>query len=268
MFKEFSLEGNVAIVTGAGTGLGRAIAFAMAEAGADLVCVGRTVPSIEETAKSIRELGRRALSISADVTKADQVEAMVQAALHEFGQLNVLVNNAGALIAKPLVSLPTQGPLGAFGAVNSSTTENEWRSVVDANLTGPFLCCRAVGPHMLEQRSGKIINISSLAAAKGIPNILSYTSSKAALVNLTRSLAREWAPYNINVNAIGPSNFPTSMNAPLRADEQALQNTLSRIPLGRFGDLRHLGLLAVYLASEASSYMTGQCIYLDGGSLA
>ena len=268
MFKEFSLEGKVSIVTGAGTGLGRAIALAMSEAGADLVCVGRTATSIEETAKSIRDLGGRALPIPTDVTKADQVEAMVQTTLKEFGRVDVLVNNAGALIRKPLTPLPEPVNLNAYGATNEETTKEEWHTILDTNLTGPFLCCRAVGPHMLERRSGKIINISSVAAAKGSAYFIIYAASKAGLDNFTRSLAREWAPYNINVNAIGPGSFPTPMNTSELANEQILDRVLSQVPFQRLGELRELGLLAVYLASEVSNYMTGQSIYLDGGALA
>ena len=270
VLKEFSLVGKVVIVTGAGRGLGRVIALTMAEAGADMVCAGKTSASLEATAREVQELGRAALAIPTDVTKADQVDAMVQTTLDTFGHIDVLVNNAGLLIAKPVVPLPdvASGRLPRFGSINEAITEEEWRSVVDANLLGPFLCCQAVGPHMLERRSGKVINVISVAAGKGYPYIVSYGASKAALANFTRSLALEWAPYNININAIGPANFPTSMNAPLHHEGTALEQTLSRIPLGRLGDLRHMGLLAVYLACEASSYMTGQSIYLDGGVLA
>ena len=162
---------------------------------------------------------------------------MVRSALDAFGQIDVLVNNAGSLIAKPVVSLPdlTGGRLPGFDFVNEAITAEEWRSVVDANLLGPFLCCQAVGPHMLERRSGKVVNVTSVAAGRGYPYIASYGASKAALANFTRSLALEWAPYNININAIGPANFPTRMNAPLHQEEGALEQTLSRIPLGRPG---------------------------------
>ena len=269
VMKEFSLDGKVAIVTGAGRGLGRVIALTMAEAGADIVCAGRTFAPLEATVRDVQGLGRTAQAVLTDVTRADQVEAMVRSALDAFGQIDVLVNNAGFLIAKPVVSLPdlTGGRLPGFGFVNEAITAEEWRSVVDANLLGPFLCCQAVGPHMLERRSGKVVNVTSVAAGRGYPYIASYGASKAALANFTRSLALEWAPYNININAIGPANFPTRMNAPLHQEEGALEQTLSRIPLGRLGDLRHVGLLAVYLACEASSYMTGQSIYIDGGVL-
>ncbi len=270
VLREFSLDGKVVIVTGAGRGLGRVIALTMAEAGADIVCAGRTPASLEAIAREVQELGRTAQVVLTDVTRADQVEAMVETALGTFGQIDVLVNNAGLLIAKPIVPLPdlNSGRLSGFGSVNEAITEEEWRSVVDTNLLGPFLCRQAVGPHMLERRSGKVVNVISVAAGKGYPSIVSYGATKAALANFTRSLALEWAPYNININAIGPANFPTRMNAPIHQEGGALEQTLSGIPLGRLGDLRHVGLLAVYLACEASSYMTGQSIYLDGGVLA
>ena len=270
VLKEFSLDGKVVIVTGAGRGLGRVIALTMAEAGPTSYARERRRRLLKRLPGRFRSWAARHRPFSQMSPRADQVEVMVQTALDTFGQIDVLVNNAGSLIAKPVVPLPdlTSGRLSRFGSVNEAVTEEEWRSVVDANLLGPFLCCQAVGPHMLERRSGKVVNVTSVAAGKGYPYIVSYGASKAALANFTRSLALEWAPYNININAIGPANSPTRMNAPLHQEGRVLEQTLSRIPLGRLGDLRHVGLLAVYLACEACSYMTGQSIYLDGGVLA
>jgi len=270
VIKEYSLEGKVALVTGAGRGIGRAISVVFAECGASLVCVSRTVEQIEETAHEIQKLGCRALAVPADVTSSDQVEAMVKKALSEFGTIDILVNNAGANVPKPIVPLPDFKILNweAVPNYDSPMSDDEWHRVLDTNLTGAFYCCRAVGPHMIERRQGKVINITSAQAQKGDVVALPYNVSKAGLVMLTRSLAVEWARYNIKVNAIGPGFLHTTLSHRRFSDEKLKRSTLRQIPLGRFGEPRDVGLLAVYLASPASDYMTGQVIYLDGGVLA
>jgi len=268
--EDYSLEGKTALVTGAGSGIGKAIALALAEHGASLVCVGRTVEKIEKTALELRNKKCHAIAVSADVTISAQVEAVVKKALSEFGKIDILANNAGINIPKPIV------PLSDFKIHNweavpnyeAPLSDDEWHQVLDTNLTGAFYCCRAVGPHMIERRQGKIINITSIQAQKADVVGLPYSVSKAGLVMLTRSLAIEWARYNINVNAIGPGFIHTSMSNRRFTDEKLKKSTLRQIPLGRFGALRDVGLLAVYMASRASDYMTGQVVYLDGGILA
>jgi len=268
--KEYDLEGKVAIVTGGGRGIGKAIALVFAEAGVDVVVAARTVEQIEGTAKEIRGLGQRALAVPTDVTKADQVENMVKKAISEFGKIDILVNDAGTGYAKQLIPLPgVKLPAwGEVGEPNTPMSEEEWHHIMNTNLTSIFLCTRAVGPYMIEQRRGKVINISSVNADMGIAYYIAYNASKAGVNMFTRCLALEWAPFNINVNAIGPGDFPTSLTARTHNDPQLKEQLLRCIPLGRAGDVRDLGLLALYLASAASNYMTGQTIYLDGGELA
>jgi len=268
--KEYNLEGKVAIVTGGGRGIGKAISLVLAEAGADLVVAARTVEQIEGTAKEIRELGQRALAVSTDVTKADEVERMVKKTISEFGKIDILVNDAGTGYAKQLVPLPGIKLSGWEGVRDPNTpiSEDEWHLIMNTNLTSIFLCSRAVGSYMIEQRRGKVINISSVNAEMGLPYSISYNTSKAAVNMFTRCLALEWAPFNINVNAIGPGDFPTPLTARAHNDPQLREQMLRCIPMGRVGDVRDLGLLALYLASDASNYMTGQTLYLDGGELA
>lgn len=260
MLKEFDLTDRVAVVTGAGRGIGRDIALTLAEAGANIVAVARTEGQIGETAESIRALGRKCLPCPADVTSVDQVQAMVQRALGEFSKIDVLVNNAGAEIDKPIAPLPhlKLAPM----------TLDEWHRVLDTNVTAPFLLCQAIGPHMIERRKGKVINITSGVVGRvGILYNTAYVASKGALALFTRKLAWEWARYNINVNAIGPGGVETEMAAPLFAPESKafLEKLLSQIPFRSFAKPRDISLLAVYLASDASNFVTGQNIYVDGG---
>jgi len=254
---EFSVDGKVAIVTGAGRGIGKAISLALARAGADIVAAARTKEEIEETCREVKDLGRQSLAIPTDVTKADQVEGMVEKVVGHFKRIDILVNNAGAVTCKAIVSLD-----------GSRLTEEEWHKVIDTNLTSAFLCCRAVGPHMFKQKKGKVINISSNNAQKGNTEIISYNTSKAALSMFTRCLALEWAPFKINVNAIGPGDFYTKLSAWHHDDPKLREKMMAHIPLGRVGDVGEVGLLAVYLASPASDFITGQTIFIDGGELA
>jgi len=256
IFDEFSLEGKLAIVTGGGRGIGKAISLALAEAGADIVVAELTKEGSEETCREVIALGRQSLAIPTDVTKADQVDKMVEEVISHFKRIDLLVNNAGTILRKAVVSFD-----------GTRLTEEEWQKVMDINLTSAFLCCRAVGPHMFKQKKGKVINISSNNVERGHPNILSYNASKAGVSMLTRCLALEWAPFNINVNAIGPGEFYTKLSAISHEDPKLLEKMLAHIPLGRVGNVREIGLLAVYLASPASDYITGQTIFIDGGVL-
>lgn len=251
VLEEFILNGKSAIVTGAGRGLGKAMAQALAEAGADVVVAARTVKEIEETSGEIVKLGRRSIAIPTDVSSSKSVEDMVHQVLSEFGKIDILVNNSGIAINKPFIE----------------TTEEEWNKVISTNITGMFLCTKAVGDHMIQQKSGKIINIASNVGVMGYQDFISYCVSKAGVIQFTRALALEWARYNINVNAIGPGTFYTAFNALALDDKSIRDKILKRIPLRRVGQPKELGPLVVYLASMASDFMTGETIFIDGGHL-
>ena len=261
------LEGRVAIVTGAGRGIGRATSLSLAEAGADVVATARTGAEIEETAALVEKAGRRALPIAADVSRSDEVDAMVERAVDRFGKVDILVNNAGKLFKAPLAPFPdvTLEPPRVTRPTTVRHSDEEWQSVIDVNLSGVFYCCRAVAPHMMERRYGKVINISSNNGTMAFPLVAAYNASKAAVNMLTRVLALEWAPYNICVNAIGPGDYHTQMTDASWSDPEGRRRHLDGIPMHREGDLEELGTLAVYLASPASDYMTGQIVYMDGG---
>lgn len=270
--KEFALDGRVAIVTGASQGIGKAIAVTLAEAGADIVAVARgsspdSIIALNNMPADVQRFGRKCLIVRANVTNAEQVDNIVEEAISQFGKVDILVNNVGTAIAKPLIPLRDFRPRGAesIPGFDLPTSDEEWHDLMDTNVTSAFIFCRSVGAHMISRRSGKIINISSIEGARGAPYHILYTTSKAALNMFTRSLALEWARYNINVNAIGPGFFKTPMTAPDHEDPQRREMLIKSIPMRRIPDLREIGLLAVYLASDASNYMTGQVLYVDGG---
>lgn len=269
MLKEYSLDGKVAIITGAGRGIGKGIALTLAEAGVDVTVAARTVEQIEQTAKEIRKLERRALVVPADVTKKDQVENVVEQTISHFGKIDILVNNAGMVLLKPIAFVPGMKLEGWYVADSWDTplTEEEWHQILNTNLTSAFLFAQAVAPHMLRQKKGKIINISSNSADLAPPYFSAYCVSKAGLSMFTRCLATEWAPYNICVNAIGPGSVLTELSAPALHDPKRKKSILEKIPIGRVGETREIGLLVVYLASEASNWVTGQTFYIDGGQL-
>ena len=267
MLPEMSLEGRTAIVTGAGRGIGREIALVLAEAGADIVAAARTASEIEVTAADVRAMGRQAMAVVTDVSESADVDALVRRSLERFDKVDILVNNAGQLLRLPTVPFPgeTLRPPQVTRESTSRTSDQEWSGIIDANLTGVFYCCRAVAPHMMERKYGKIINISSNNGTQAFPLVAAYNASKAGVNMLTRVLALEWAPYNICVNALGPGPFHTPMSDASWKDPAERQSRLDTIPFHRQGDLRDLGVLAVYLASPASDYMTGQIIHMDGG---
>ena len=249
MLREFDLTGSTALVTGGGRGIGRAIALTLAEAGADVAVAARTMSQVEQVSEEIKALNRRSLPVKVDVADPQDVDAMVSRTTSELGKIDILVNNAGISGRSPLASLDT----------------NAWHQIIETNLSGPLYCCRAVAPQMLERRSGRIINISSTAGAMPSADGAAYNTSKAALNMLTKVLSLEWAPYNVGVNAIGPGWFNTDMSRAALETPEKKARVESIIPLGRLTNLRDLGLLAVFLASPASHWMTGQVIYLDGG---
>jgi NAD(P)-dependent dehydrogenase (short-subunit alcohol dehydrogenase family) len=250
----FDLSGKVAIVTGGGSGLGRQMAGALAEMGADLVLCGRKSEKAEAAASELRALGVRALGVACDVTKPEDVRAMVERTTAELGRVDILVNNAGRAWVAPVATMPV----------------DEWRRVLDVNLTGAFLCSQAAGNVMIQQGGGKIINIASTAGLGGaMPEVLdaiAYNTSKGGLVNFTRDLAVKWARYAINVNAIAPGWFPSRMS---QAVVERWGDRLARtIPLGRIGGEEDLKGTVVFLASRASDYVTGQVLAVDGGQTA
>lgn len=252
LWNKLKLDNKTAIITGGGRGLGKAMALALAEAGADIVVAARNQKEINDVASEINRMGRKGKAIPTNVAVLQDVERMVEGAISEFGKIDILLNNAGIAIVRPLLD----------------ATEEEWYRVLNTNLTAMFLCCKAAGRHMVKQGKGKIINISSIMAFIGQSNFVSYSASKAAVISFTRALAVEWAKYNINVNAIAPGTFYTSFNAFALDDEKVGKILVSKIPLRRVGMPEELGPLVVYLASEASDFMTGETIFIDGGQLA
>ena len=269
MLEDFNLKGTTVLLTGGGRGIGKAIALVLAEAGADVAVAARTLSQVEETASAIRATGRRSLAIQVDVTDSAQVDEMVGKTTDQFGQIDVMVNNAGTTIgASSVLALENLSESDTRRVDNTGMDDEKWRTVLETNLFSAFYCCRAVARQMLERRKGKIINISSMTGGLAEPYYTAYDSSKSALNMLTKCLALEWGPYNINVNGIGPGWFITELTRHRFADPEILKERVQGIPLGRLTDMRDLGLLAVYLASAASDWMTGQVIVLDGGQTA
>ncbi|MBI4590299.1 MAG: SDR family oxidoreductase [Candidatus Rokubacteria bacterium] len=249
MLEALRLDGRVAIVTGASRGIGRAIALALAEGGGAVALAGRSKPDLEETGHQVERLGRQALVVPTDVRVLGEVEQLIEHTRAAFGRLDILVNNSGVAHVAPLAEMPPR----------------EWDRMIDTNLTGVFNGCRAAAPHFIAARSGKVINIASMLVAVGLPGYTLYSATKGGIAAFTRTLAVEWARYNVQVNAIAPGWFLTDMNADAFADEKLRERLLRDIPMRRPGRPEEIGPLAVYLASPASDFMTGQTIFLDGG---
>ncbi|MEW6185186.1 MAG: SDR family oxidoreductase [Thermodesulfobacteriota bacterium] len=257
--KEYDVEGKKVFITGAGRGIGKGIAQVLAEAGADIALNALTDRYVVDTARTIsKESGRRVIPVLGDVTRSDEVQRVVEAVVKEFGRIDVLINNLGDAIRKPLVKLPEKK--------GENASDEDIKKILDLNMMAAILCTRAVGPQMLERRIGKIINISSFSAGKGGKEVVLYSLAKAAVVGFTRTQALEWASYNIQINSIAPGFFPEPLNITNEETAKAMAAYVAKTtPLGRAGKLREVGLLALYLASSASDYMTGQTLYLDGG---
>lgn len=246
----FSLEGRVAVVTGANTGLGQAIAVALAQAGADVACVGRS--AMDETEAAVKATGRRFLAISADLGSTEPVNRIVQETVDQLGGLDILVNNAGIIRRNDALEF----------------TEDDWDAVIDVNLKSAFFLSQAAGKVMVAKGYGKIINIASMLSFQGGIRVASYTASKSGIAGLTKLLANEWAAKGVNVNAIAPGYFATNNTAALQADETRNRDILARIPAARWGKPEDLGGAAVFLASPAADYMHGAVVPVDGGWLA
>lgn len=246
----FRLDGRRALVTGGGRGLGRVIAQALAEAGADIALAGRSLDTGQAAAGEIaRATGRRVLAFAADVSAAAEVERLVREVEAGLGPIDVLVNNAGVNI---------RGPVEELG-------EADWDAVVDTNMKAPFLCARAVGAGMCARGWGRVVNLGSILSTVSLAGRAPYCASKAGVLGLTRVLALEWAKHGVTVNAICPGPFGTDMNLPLRDDPAKYQAFVEKIPLGRWGELHEIAGAAVFLASDAASFVTGSALYVDGG---
>jgi NAD(P)-dependent dehydrogenase (short-subunit alcohol dehydrogenase family) len=250
--KLFSLEGRVAVVTGGTSGIGRALSLGLAEAGADVVATARRPQQVEETAAAIESRGRRTLRLTSDVCDRASLEKLLTAALDSFGKVDILINCAGIIKRAPTLDFP----------------EEEWNHILNTNLTGTLRACQVFGKPMLERGYGRIVNIASLNSFVSLNEVAAYAASKAGVAALTRSLAVEWSKLGVNVNAIAPGVFRTELNAKLLDSTPRGQELLMRTPMGRFGKTEELVGAAVFLASDAASFVTGQILAVDGGFLA
>ena len=251
VYPNFSLEGKVALVTGGSRGMGRAMALTFAQAGADVAVCSRHLADSQKTAQEIRDLGKRSLAIQADISSKADVETMIDKVVKTLGTIDILVNNAAVNVRKYLMD----------------TSEEEWDYVLDINLKGYFLCVKVAAKVMIEKKKGIIINVTSLAAKKPYANTGAYSIAKAGTAMLTKCLAVELLPHNIRVNGIGPGPARTQFNIELWEDPKNREQYESKLPLKRFAEAEEITGIALLLASEASSYMTGQTIYFDGGVL-
>ena len=245
----FNLSGKVAIVTGTSRGLGQYFARALAKAGADLVITSRDLSRLTEFRQEIESLGRRVLAVQLDVLSQSDIENMVRAAIKEYEKIDILVNNAGLNIRNPSVKFSSQ----------------DWDTVLDTNLKGSFFCAQAVAKEMIKRNCGRIINIGSCTCVFGMEGIAPYTASRGGILSMTRSLAVEWGKFGITVNVLAPGWFKTAQNAVLYENEDWVNYIAERIPLNRPGQPSDLDGTVVFLASEASAYITGQIILVDGG---
>lgn len=249
----FTLDGKVALVTGASRGIGKAIAIGLAESGADVAVAARTVEALEETAELVRATGRKAIVVACDVTDTGQVQAAVSKTIDELGDLEIIVNNAGGLnFMSPLAGMREDG----------------WHKVINVNLNSAYLVCKAASAHLLKKGKGSVINISSIDGVQPTPLKANYAAAKAGVIALTRVLAQEWAPLGIRVNTISPGAVETDIWGSLSDDENFVKMVTERIPMGRWAKPEEMVGITVFLASDAASYVTGANFIIDGGATA
>ncbi|HJP84838.1 MAG TPA: glucose 1-dehydrogenase [Gemmatimonadaceae bacterium] len=251
-FPAFDLANRVAVVVGGTSGIGKAIALGLAEAGADVVATGRRQNLVEEVAREVEQRGRRSLVTTADVTSTSSINDLARTVIGKFGKVDILVNAAGITVRRATIDV----------------SDSEWTAIIDTNLNGILRACRAFGPGMIERRYGRVINIGSLTSLVALQEVAAYGASKAGVAALTKSLAVEWAPYGICVNAILPGVFRTALNEGLLDGTARGNELLMRTPMRRFGQPEELAGAAVFLASDAASFVTGHLLAVDGGFLA
>ena len=247
-----SLEGKTALVTGAGRGIGKAVALSLGAAGANVVAVSRTKEQVDEVVEELRSHGIKGLALKVDVTVLDDLQKMVDQSVEAFGGIDILVNNAGVTRKKPA----------------EDVTEEDWDFVLNTNLKGMFFCAQAVGKQMIKQRSGSIINMASVGSKVAISHSIGYCASKGGLLQITKVLAVEWTKYNIRVNAVGPAYIETPLLEFIKEMPELYGKITGRTPMGRMGKVEEVIGAVLYLASDASSYTTGETIFVDGGLLA
>ena len=251
-YSPLELNGKVAVVIGGTSGIGRAIAHGLAEAGADVIPTSRRMEQVDAAAKEIEERGRRTLRVSSDVSDRASLENALAESIKAFGKVDILVNCAGRTKRAPTLDFP----------------EEDWSAIIETNLNGTLRACQVFGRHMLEREYGRIINIASLSTFVALLEVAAYSASKAAVASLTKSLALEWSPHGVNVNAIAPGVFKTPLNYQLLNETERGREFLMRTPMRRFGNVEELAGAAVFLASDAASFVTGEVLVVDGGFLA
>jgi NAD(P)-dependent dehydrogenase (short-subunit alcohol dehydrogenase family) len=246
------LTGKVAVVIGGTSGIGRAIAYGMAEAGADVIATSRRIDQVEATAEEIERRGRQTLRVASDVSDRASLERLLEEAVATLGKVDIMVNSAGRT---------KRGATLDFA-------EEDWNAIIETNLTGTLRACQVFGRHMIERRYGRIINIASLSTFVALHEVAAYSASKAAVASLTKSLAIEWAAHGVSVNAIAPGVFRTALNQKLLDETERGREFLLRTPMRRFGHVEELAGAAIFLASDAASFVTGEILVVDGGFLA
>ena len=251
-FKQLELDGRVAVVIGGTSGIGRAIAHGLAEAGAEVVCSSRREEQVETAAVEIEKIGRKTVRCVSDVGDRKSLENLLSETSSSLGKVDILVNSAGITKRAPSLELD----------------DEDWTAILETNLNGTFRACKVFGKHMIDNGYGRIVNIASLSTFVGLYEVAAYSASKAAVASLTKSLAIEWAKHGVNVNAIAPGVFRTALNEKLLDETPRGQEFLMRTPMGRFGRVEELAGAAVFLASEAASFVTGEVLVVDGGFLA